>query len=146
MGAAMVAAVMKMTPVPAPVPAPVTAIGVADRATQMVHKLLTKHFDEDKGLYESDWDDERVARESGAQLAFVESIRRSLYKELAESPEVTAVRREAGELKARLAVLEERIEGMSGNTPQKGKRLSIKEEARLVAEQALDDIKKGRFS
>ena len=63
--------------------APFAAIGSnPSRVIAAVHKLLARHFDEGKGLYEPDWNDERVAGESGAQLAYVVSLRRKHYGEL----------------------------------------------------------------
>lgn len=134
--------------------APVTAIGANPKATAMVHKLLAKHFDEDRGFYEVDWDDDRVATESDAQVAFVASIRRDNYAELAETPEVTEFRREIEGVKARQQIIQqmisddehtivtllEKFDGLSAKAPQKRKRLTEDEEARALAMQRLQAI------
>jgi hypothetical protein len=56
--------------------------GPAFRMTVAVCVLLAKHFDDEKGLFEPDWDDQRVAAESGSQLVYVVSFRRKYYGEL----------------------------------------------------------------
>jgi hypothetical protein len=60
----------------------VAATGPAAKVTAAVCKLIAKHFDEGRGLYQLDWDDLRVAAESGAHLVFVVLLRRHNYGEL----------------------------------------------------------------
>lgn len=157
-GAALVAAALKI----APAPSSVTAIGTPTPAWRLVHKLLSKHFDEDRGLFEPGWDDARVAAESETQPAFVESIRREYFKELAEAPEVTALRRQYEAFEARhdaerqafearhneerqaLAAMKEQLDNLKA--PLKRKRLTEDEEARAMAKRMLDEIQQGRIN
>lgn len=122
--------------------APVTAIGANPKATAMVHKLLAKHFDEDRGFYEADWDDDRVATESDAQVAFVASIRRDNYAELAEPPEMTALRLKIEATERVLMEIKEQFINLSVKTPQKRKRLTMDEEAKADAFMRLQSILK----
>ena len=64
-------------------PAPIAPSGPAFRTTVAIFKLLIKHFSEETKLYEPDWNDERVAGESGAHLAYVVALRCKHYGELA---------------------------------------------------------------
>jgi hypothetical protein len=60
------------------------------RMTAAVHKLLIKHFDEVRGLYQPDWDDARVAVESGVHPAFVLATRCDSYGGLVNIANVAA--------------------------------------------------------
>jgi hypothetical protein len=137
---------------PAPVEASITTIGFkANEMQAAVHKLIAIHFDWEKGLYRPDWDDARIAAESGTQLAFVVSLRRAHYGELAEPPEVTEWRRKIEALEAKqsaqradladdervLAELKAQLAKMSAGK----RRLSIDAESTLAAEIVLKKIR-----
>lgn len=69
-----------------------TGIGPDPKMMHRIFNLLDDHFDNVKRLYRSGWDDERIAKEGGASLEFVIKLRRDVYGELAENPEIGKLR------------------------------------------------------
>jgi len=62
------------------------------KLSRKVIGLLEAHFGEESGLYESGWDDARIARETCASEEFVSRTRSEAFRDLAEPPEITRFR------------------------------------------------------
>lgn len=60
----------------------------AMRAQATMFRLLDAHFDMEKGSYEKDWNDERVAKEAGLAINVVQEFRRAGFGELKLPTEV----------------------------------------------------------
>jgi hypothetical protein len=81
-----------------------------------VTEHLQDYFNKDRGVYLNDWNDERVAKVTGASVAFVIKVRREAFAELAEDPTLTELRRDIeqhmAECKAMVAASDKRADDL----------------------------------
>lgn len=66
--------------------------GPDPKLARRIYALLDDHFDEAKKLYRPGWSDEKIAKELDVSQEIVVAIRTAAYGELAEDPQVTALR------------------------------------------------------
>lgn len=64
----------------------------AVKATAKIFTLLTQHFDADNGRYVAEWDDARIARETGMAHDTVAEFRREAFGEIKEPTELALIR------------------------------------------------------
>lgn len=64
----------------------------AMRAQGQMFTLLQSHFNVEKGAFAKDWNDDRVAKETGLARALVVEFRQTCFGELKEPEEVRALR------------------------------------------------------
>lgn len=64
----------------------------AMRAQAQMFSLLQNHFDPNKGLFSQNWDDARIAGETGLSAAVVVDYRETCFGKLKEPEEVQALR------------------------------------------------------
>ena len=57
-----------------------------------IFTLLTQHFDTDNGRYVADWDDGRIAKETGMAPETVAEFRREAFGEIKEPSEIQRLR------------------------------------------------------
>lgn len=70
----------------------------AMKAQANMFTLLNQHFDPDAGAYAADWNDQRVATESGLAVDHVTEFRRAGFGEIKEPPEIRVLRAEINDL------------------------------------------------
>jgi hypothetical protein len=70
----------------------VTNIGPDPKIARKIYAMLDDHFNETKRVYNTGWDDAKVAKELDLSVTIVERIRREAYGELAENPEITVLK------------------------------------------------------
>ena len=64
----------------------------AMRAQAQMFSLLQNHFDPNKGVFSQNWDDARIAADTGLSAAVVVEYRETCFGKLKEPEEVTALR------------------------------------------------------
>lgn len=64
--------------------------GETIKAQAKMHRLLDDHFDGERGMYDADWDDARVARESGLAVTEVGRTRDVAYGRLVDAAALAA--------------------------------------------------------
>lgn len=64
----------------------------AVKATAKIFTLLQQHFDADTGRYVADWNDARIARETGMSAETVVEFRREAFGEIKEPAEIQLLR------------------------------------------------------
>jgi hypothetical protein len=95
---------------------PAEAPTIDIRLMVCVTEHLQDYFNKDRGVYLNDWNDERVAKVTGASVAFVVKVRREAFAELAEDPTLTELRRDIeqhmAECKAMVAASDKRADDL----------------------------------
>lgn len=66
----------------------------AHKATAKMHRLLTEYFDAEEGVYSEDWNDDRIAKESGMSASHVAEVRKLAYGELKEPDELVELKKD----------------------------------------------------
>lgn len=66
----------------------------AGLAQAKVFKLLGTHFDDEKGRYRNGYSDDRIAKETGCALLFVQQCRKECFGDLKEDPAIAEMRAE----------------------------------------------------
>lgn len=92
-----------------PAPEPTVEPAINPKLMRQVYALLDDNFDEQTRRYKGSWSDAKVAKECGASQTFVERVRREAYGELAEDPEVVALREDLVTLRKRITQHEDAI-------------------------------------
>lgn len=80
-----------------------TVSAQAGLAQAKVFKLLVAQFDEEAGRYRNGYTDDRVAKETGCALVFVQQCRKECFGELKEDPAIAELRNDIGALEGMIA-------------------------------------------
>lgn len=96
-------------PAPEPAAQGVTEIAINPKLLRSVYSKLEEAFDEEARRYVRGWSDDRVARETGASLDFVQKIRREAYGPIEPDPAVIEIKAKIGDLQKSLKQVEDFI-------------------------------------
>lgn len=72
----------------------------AMKAQADMFRLLSEHFDTERGAFESGWSDTKIAAETGLSKDAVSEFRRAGFGEIKEPPQVAALRSDINALEA----------------------------------------------
>lgn len=69
-------------------------------AQARMFKLLDEHFDPEKGAFRAEWNDKRIADETGMKPETVAAFRKAAFGEIKEDPALAALRADINALEA----------------------------------------------
>lgn len=80
-----------------------TVSAAAGLAQAKVFKLLSQHFSEETGRYSNGYSDDKIAKETGCALVFVQQCRAQCFGDLKEDPAIAELRNDIGALEGLIA-------------------------------------------